>query len=76
VRDQRPLRRYSRSPERLEWLCANPDSIEPAAEEFSCFVSPAQIFGRNATTDAALRGMKIPKRHSRFGLRRPQSRPK
>ena len=50
----------SQAPTRLAWLSAHPDQIALAAEEFFRFVSPVQIFGRNAAEDIEVHGAKIP----------------
>ena len=48
------------SPDRLGWLRDHPGQTAQAAEEFFRFVSPVQIFGRNATEDISLHGVTIP----------------
>ena len=48
-------------PENRHRLAAEPDLIPTAVEEFLRYISPIQIFGRNATRDVTLDGQTIPK---------------
>jgi len=51
----------SAHPDDRERLAADPRMIPPAVEEFLRYVSPIQIFGRNATRDVELHGQTIKK---------------